>query len=70
MIPHEHEEFGMPQKMKFDGHYYEYNESTGNKSEAQRLAKALRDELGFSARIVMRKYHGYDKYHIYFRPRH
>ena len=65
----EHEAYGMPSKKLIDGKRYEYNEPANSKSDAERLAKNIRKELGFSARVVSQMYHGYKKYHIYFRPR-
>lgn len=64
----EHEAYGMPKRKLINGHYYEYNEPASSKADAKRLAKGIR-EMGLHARIVVQKYHGYEKYHVYFRGR-
>ena len=62
----EYESYGMPRYKIIAGKRYEYNEPASSKSDAERRAKWLR-ESGWHIRIVHQKFHGYDKYHLYFR---
>jgi hypothetical protein len=62
----EWEAYGMPSKKLIDGHYYYYNNPANNKQDAKNWVKNLKYK-GLRARVVHQKFHGYDKYHVYWR---
>ncbi|MFA5745676.1 MAG: hypothetical protein WCX79_00020 [Candidatus Paceibacterota bacterium] len=62
----EQEAYGMPKRKLIDGHYYYYNNPANNKQDAKNWVKNLKYK-GLMARVVHQTFHGYDKYHVYWR---